>query len=128
MFRIFSNKQRSATPLLIAGASLFFLVGIGMSEVLPGTGLPVWLHPTAAAPAPVAVPQSALPDFTALVKNLRPVVVNISTTQEGQDSQLTDPFGSDRPVRRFLEPLLRRPTASEQAAPTPSGFGVHYFR
>jgi serine protease Do len=64
--------------------------------------------PTAAgATAPAAVTQSAaargVPDFTQLVKQAGPAVVNISVTKEAQATQQSLPFDEDDPMSEFFK-------------------------
>ena len=59
-----------------------------------------------------AAKKSALPDFAALAEKLRPVVVNISTTQIVKET----PFGREDPLAEFWRRLFgdRNPLASQQ--------------
>jgi len=88
--------------ILVALVSL--VVGLGISGSLD------WLSPSRAVnlmgesgnPEPRSSGQ--LPDFVALAKKMRPVVVNISTTQvsEGRGPQeFGSPFGEDDPFNDF---------------------------
>jgi serine protease Do len=100
--------------VLVALVSL--VVGLGISGSLD------WLSPSRALvgeSAPETRTLNALPDFVVLAKKMRPVVVNISTTQvsesRGQSQQeFGSPFGEDDPFndfwRRFFGgPLPRGP-------------------
>ncbi|MCZ7563928.1 MAG: DegQ family serine endoprotease [Burkholderiales bacterium] len=88
-----ATARAIAIPAVLAGA-----VVVG---ALWGTLSPVrTLH--AAAPASVAVPAGALPDFTALVKSQGPAVVNISTTQRVRTATPDLPFEQGDPMREFL--------------------------
>ena len=79
------------------------VVGLGISGSLD------WLSPSRALvgeSAPETRTPTALPDFVALAKRMRPVVVNISTTQvnemRGQSQQeFGSPFGDDDPFNDF---------------------------
>src|SRR5919108_953328 len=82
--------------VIVALVSL--LVGLGISGSLD------WLAPGRAVTgesgsSDVRSP-STLPDFVSLAKKLRPVVVNISTTQVGEtrgSQEFGSPFGEDDP-------------------------------
>src|SRR5262252_7333453 len=89
--------------LLVALVSL--VVGLGISGSLD------WLAPSRAvnmmgesgSPEPRTAGQ--LPDFVALAKKMRPLVVNISTTQvsegRGAQQEFGNPFGEDDPFNDF---------------------------
>ena len=65
-----------------------------------------------AAPGRALEPQR-LPDFVSLAKRLRPVVVNVSTTQvsEGRDQpQFGDPFGQNDPSNEFWRRFFGAPS------------------
>jgi serine protease Do len=87
--------------VLVALVSL--VVGLGISGSLD------WLSPSRALvgeSAPETRTPNALPDFVSLAKKMRPVVVNISTTQvsesRGQSQQeFGSPFGDDDPFNDF---------------------------
>ena len=102
--------------LLVALVSL--VVGLGISGSLD------WLAPSRAvnmmgesgSPEPRTAGQ--LPDFVALAKKMRPLVVNISTTQvsegRGAQQEFGNPFGEDDPFNDFWKrffggPLPRGP-------------------
>jgi serine protease Do len=102
--------------VLVALVSL--VVGLGISGSLD------WLAPSRAVnmmgesgSTADSRPSGQLPDFVALAKKLRPVVVNISTTQvsEGRGQQeFGNPFGEDDPFNDFWKrffggPLPRGP-------------------
>jgi serine protease Do len=101
---------------LVALVSL--VVGLGISGSLD------WLAPSRAvnmmgesgSPEPRTAGQ--LPDFVALAKKMRPLVVNISTTQvsegRGAQQEFGNPFGEDDPFNDFWKrffggPLPRGP-------------------
>lgn len=87
--------------VLVALVSL--VVGLGISGSLD------WLSPSRALvgeSAPETRTPNALPDFVSLAKKMRPVVVNISSTQvsesRGQSQQeFGSPFGDDDPFNDF---------------------------
>src|SRR6266436_4669587 len=96
--------------ILVALVSL--VVGLGISGSLD------WLSPSRAVnlmgesgnPEPRSSGQ--LPDFVALAKKMRPVVVNISTTQvsEGRGPQeFGSPFGEDDPFNDFWKRFFGGP-------------------
>lgn len=65
-----------------------------------------------AAPGRARLPQG-LPDFVSLAKKLRPVVVNIATTQVsegGEQPQLGGPFGQDDPSNEFWRRFFGAPS------------------
>ena len=89
--------------VLIALISL--AIGLGISGSLD------WLAPSRAvnlagdAGSPEVKSSAALPDFVSLAKKMRPVVVNISTTQvsEGREGpqEFASPFGEEDPFNDF---------------------------
>jgi serine protease Do len=102
--------------LLVALVSL--VVGLGISGSLD------WLAPSRAVNMmgesgnPEARSAGQLPDFVALAKKVRPLVVNISTTQvsegRGGQQEFGNPFGEDDPFNDFWKrffggPLPRGP-------------------
>jgi serine protease Do len=87
MAGIFRNDKKPALYVIVAIVFIASLAGVGAGEALSeGPGLKNLFHQTAAS-APTSTTPQGLPDFTALVKKLRPVVVNISTTQEVEANQ-----------------------------------------
>jgi serine protease Do len=85
--------------VLVALVSL--VVGLGISGSLD------WLSPSRALigeSAPEGRAGNALPDFVALAKRMKPVVVNISTTQVSESrgqQEFGSPFGDDDPFNDF---------------------------
>jgi serine protease Do len=115
-----NDRKKWGGSVSLKGAALVGLVclviGLGISGSLD------WLAPSRALVGESAQetrPLNALPDFVILAKKMRPVVVNISTTQvsesRGQGQQeFGSPFGDDDPFndfwRRFFGgPLPRGP-------------------
>ena len=113
---IWSGNVGLKGVLLVALVSL--VVGLGISGSLD------WLAPSRAvnmmgesgSPEPRTAGQ--LPDFVALAKKMRPLVVNISTTQvsegRGAQQEFGNPFGEDDPFNDFWKrffggPLPRGP-------------------
>jgi len=101
----------------LLGAAALGALGGKLAPVAP-------LH--AAAPATVAAPARALPDFTELVSSQGPAVVNISTTQRARTSGQASPFQPGDPMFEFFR---RFGVPTPEARPTPrqgvgSGFIV----
>ncbi len=103
-----SNKSDSNVSLKAVGlvALISLVVGLGISGSFD------WLSPSRAidlvaeggSANPEVRSQGQLPDFVALAKKIRPVVVNISTTQisEGRGQrEFGNPFGDDDPFSEF---------------------------
>jgi serine protease Do len=89
---------------LVLVALVSLVVGLGISGALD------WLSPSRAVNLmgesgnPEMRTSGGLPDFVPLAKKMRPVVVNISTTQmsEGRGSQeFGSPFGEEDPFNDF---------------------------
>ena len=82
-------------------ALISLVVGLGISGSLD------WLSPSRALiseSAPDGRALNPLPDFVALAKKLKPVVVNISTTQVSESrgqQEFGSPFGDDDPFNDF---------------------------
>jgi serine protease Do len=100
------NEQKSwSGSVSLKGAVLVALVslvvGLGISGSLD------WLSPSRALigeSAPEGRAGNALPDFVALAKRMKPVVVNISTTQVSESrgqQEFGSPFGDDDPFNDF---------------------------
>ena len=96
--------------MLVALVSL--VVGLGISGSLD------WLSPSRAvnmmgesgSPDPRSPGQ--LPDFVALAKKVKPLVVNISTTQVGEargQQEFGSPFGEDDPFNDFWKRFFGGP-------------------
>jgi serine protease Do len=102
MLSIFHRDKRLRILTLSAVALLSLLIGVGAGEALSGVTLLNLFHKTVAPEAKSAVTPQGLPEFTDLVKRLKPAVVNISTTQEVQANQVfPGPFGPDDPFGDF---------------------------
>jgi serine protease Do len=82
-------------------ALISLVVGLGISGSLD------WLSPSRAVvseSAPETRGANALPDFVGLAKKLKPMVVNISTTQVSESrgqQEFGSPFGEDDPFNDF---------------------------
>jgi serine protease Do len=96
--------------ILVALVSL--IVGLGISGSLD------WLSPSRAVNLLGEVGNSELrspselPDFVALAKKMKPVVVNISTTQVGEargQQEFGSPFGEDDPFNDFWKRFFGGP-------------------
>jgi serine protease Do len=108
-----SGNMSLKGAVVVALVSL--VIGLGISGSLD------WLSPSRALvsqSAPEVRTLNALPDFVVLAKKMRPIVVNISTTQvsesRGQQPEFGSPFGEEDPFndfwRRFFGgPLPRGP-------------------
>jgi serine protease Do len=83
------------------------LVAVLIPAFAAGCTSPSAASAAAGATAPaVSAPHAALrggPDFTALVKQAGPAVVNISVTKEAQVSQQSLPFDEDDPMYQFFK-------------------------
>jgi serine protease Do len=85
----------------VSVALVSLVVGLGISGSLD------WLSPSRAVvsePVPEARLPNTLPDFVTLAKKLKPVVVNISTTQVSESrgqQEFGSPFGEDDPFNDF---------------------------
>ena len=100
-----NEKKPWSGNVSLKGAALVALVslvvGLGISGSLD------WLSPSRALigeSAPEGRTGNALPDFVALAKRMRPVVVNISTTQVSEprgQQEFGSPFGDDDPFNDF---------------------------
>ena len=100
-----NEKKPWSGNVSLKGAALVALislvVGLGISGSLD------WLSPSRALigeSAPEGRTGSALPDFVALAKRMKPVVVNISTTQVSESrgqQEFGSPFGDDDPFNDF---------------------------
>ncbi|HEX9662274.1 MAG TPA: DegQ family serine endoprotease [Candidatus Binatia bacterium] len=100
-----NEKKPWSGNVSLKGAALVALVslvvGLGISGSLD------WLSPSRALigeSAPEVRAVTALPDFVALAKRMKPVVVNISTTQVSESrgqQEFGSPFGDDDPFNDF---------------------------
>jgi serine protease Do len=85
----------------VSVALISLVVGLGISGSLD------WLSPSRALvgeSAPEGRAVNALPDFVALAKKMKPVVVNISSTQVSESrgqQEFGSPFGDDDPFNDF---------------------------
>ena len=99
------NEKKPWSGVSLKGAALVALislvVGLGISGSLD------WLSPSRALigeSAPEGRKGNVLPDFVALAKRMKPVVVNISTTQVSESrgqQEFGSPFGDDDPFNDF---------------------------
>ena len=105
-------------------AAVSLLVGLGLSGGLDRFGAPrvvnLWGSTAAPETAPVTTPQG-LPDFITLAKKMKPIVVNVSTTQSGDAGQKPEnPFGEEDPFSEFWKrffggPLPRGPFRQQRS-------------
>ena len=107
---IWSGNVGVKGVLLVALVSL--VVGLGISGSLD------WLSPSRAVnmmgeSASPELRSGQLPDFVALAKKVRPLVVNISTTQvsegRGGQQEFGNPFGEDDPFNDFWKRFFGGP-------------------
>ena len=99
----------------VALVSLLIGVGVGIVAGEPSHIKTLFQFGNAAAqePRPMVTPQG-LPDFVALAKEVKPEVVNISTTQTIKETAAPSPFGQNDPSGEFWKrffgaPSLRSP-------------------
>lgn len=90
---------------LIMVALISLLVGLGVSGNLDwfsgGGAINLWGE-TRSPEVRTVVKSQGLPDFIALAKKLRPVVVNVSTTQVNEGvREFRSPFGEEDPFSEF---------------------------
>ena len=114
--------------VLVALTSL--AIGLGISGSLD------WLVPSRAvnllgdAGQPDRRTFVGLPDFVNLAKKIKPIVVNISTTQMSEGARrasgIWQPVRRRRSVQRFLAALFRWPAAAGPAASTQLGFRFYH--
>jgi len=105
--------KKVAVKVVIGVAFVSLLLGLGVGERLnwSPTGLPLWGQVVSPQVQPPPTTPQGLPDFVTLAKNLRPVVVNISTTQvsEGGSQRFSSPFGEDDPFNEFWKRFFGTP-------------------
>ncbi len=67
-----------------------------------------------------------LPDFVSLAKKIRPVVVNVSTTQvsQGRSPEFANPFGEDHPMSEFWRRFFGGPFPRGPSRQKSLGSGV----
>jgi serine protease Do len=96
-------KDRKIRISIVAAILLLILGGaIGTGEALWGGTPRDLFHKVAVPEAQSATTFEHLPEFTGLVKRLRPAVVNISTTQEvAANHVFPNPFGPEDPFGDF---------------------------
>ncbi len=112
--------------ILVAVVSLLVGAGVGggVDWLSSGRSVNLWGQTENAEVRPVAETEG-LPDFVSLAKRLKPVVVNVSTTQITEGGQgFASPFGEEDPFgdfwRRFFgEPFPRGPQRQQSLG---SGF------
>ena len=99
------NEKRFGIYVLLAAALTFLLTGLGGITGLDWITRGRLTAPsggTASAHAGTIAGSAELPDFVTLAKKLRPVVVNISTTQVAVGSEASaGPFGEENPSGDF---------------------------
>ena len=108
---IWSRKVGAKGLMIVALVSL--LVGLGMSGGLDwlsgGRVINLWGQTSSPEVRTTPTPQG-LPDFVLLAKKLKPVVVNISTTQVSEGGQgFGSPFGEEDPFGDFWRKFFGGP-------------------
>lgn len=108
--------KRMGVKGLVVVALVSLLVGLGVSGSLDwlssGRAINInLLGETGSAEIRTVAESQGLPDFVSLAKRLRPVVVNISTTQvsEGGAQGFASPFGEDDPFSDFWRRFFGNP-------------------
>ena len=101
--------QRSAVAIAIAGA--FALGGIAADRLAPSSALAAVIpaaNPTATTTVVNGAPTAALPDFSALVEQYGPAVVNISVTSDDHKVLGQDESDNNMPDMQGLPPEFRQ--------------------
>ena len=98
------DRQVGVKGLLIV-ALVSLLIGVGMSGGLDWFSgarlINLWGSTEATEVQPAPAPQG-LPDFVTLARKLKPIVVNVSTTQVSEGGQrFESPFGEEDPFGEF---------------------------
>jgi len=109
---IWSKKVGAKGLTVVALVSL--LIGLGMSGGLDwfssGRVINLWGQTSTPEVRTTAAAAQGLPDFVMLAKKLRPVVVNISTTQMSEGAQgFGSPFGEEDPFGDFWRKFFGGP-------------------
>jgi serine protease Do len=107
-----ASASWSLSLLLVVALLLLAAGGLAPAEAIRfwgGEAEEKEATPTPAVePPPSRAGLAGLPNFVDLIEQLRPRVVNISTTSEGETSALPQPFGrGEDPFREFWEPFER---------------------
>lgn len=113
---IWSKKVGAKGLMVVALVSLLLGLGMngGLDGLVGGRAINLWGGTPSPEVRTTPAPQG-LPDFVSLAKKLKPVVVNISTTQVSEGAQgFGSPFGEEDPFgdfwRRFFGgPIPRGP-------------------
>jgi serine protease Do len=110
-------------------AVISLLVGLGISGQLDwftgNRSLHLWGETQSAEVRPAATDVQGLPDFITLAKKLRPIVVNISTTQVSEGGPgFASPFGEEDPFSEFWRRFFGgpMPRGPQQQKSLGSGF------
>src|SRR5689334_15114757 len=101
--------KRSAVAIAVAGA--FALGGIAADRLVPSSALAAVVpaaNPTAATTVVNGAPTAALPDFSALVEQYGPAVVNISVTSDDHKVLGQDESDDNAPDMQGLPPEFRQ--------------------
>ena len=109
---IWSKKVGAKGLMVVALVSLLLGLGMngGLDGLVGGRAINLWGGTSSPEVRTPPAPQG-LPDFVSLAKKLKPVVVNISTTQVSEGAQgFGSPFGEEDFWRRFFGgPIPRGP-------------------
>jgi len=122
------KRKKIGIYALISVGLIALLIGLGAIKGLDRFAHSRFMAPlegAANAHAGTAIGAAALPDFASLAKRLRPVVVNISTTQVSEGVQgFGSPFGEEDFWRKFFGgPLPRGPQRQKSLG---SGFIIDH--
>ena len=112
MKRILNIKDKKVRlHVLVAIALVSLLFGAGASKALDMfSGTHNLAREASASESQTTATPRSLPDFVSLVKKLRPVVVNVSTTQvRGQAEVAPSPFGEEEPFGDFWRKFFGGP-------------------
>jgi serine protease Do len=115
--KLLTIKQNRPWIYAVAGLSLMFLLiglGVGVSTSHGGFSRIEALYPFGNAavqkPQPIATTAQGLPDFVALAKQLKPEVVNISTTQTTKGADAQDSLDQNDPFDEFSKRFFGSPS------------------
>ncbi len=110
--------------IAIGLAALLFGIGAKGMEMFSGAHAVGSVGPAVASEIQTPPAGRSLPDFVSLVKKLKPVVVNISTTQVKEQRQLfPSPFGEEEPFGDFWRRFFGGPFSQGQQRQQSLGTG-----
>jgi serine protease Do len=108
------KRKRPWIYTLFALTLIFIFVALGLSVGVSHSGISrmealyPFIHAAAREPNPRMTGQG-LPDFVALAKQLKPEVVNISTTQTAKEHAVPEPFDQNDPFGEFWKRFFGGP-------------------